>query len=210
MNNFVRAQLAIFSLAILSGGLNSNAYASTAGAVTVANSAGAPGSIVTPIFTLDFGQSLQLINFNFNWEFDPQYLTFRKDISTISYGGMEMGPAAFIDLIKTKFGSNAQTTGGHTKFDYTIFSGGFESAEVFGQAVIKTAFELSANTPLGYATEVSFAGNLVDVDENEIPFAANATIQAIPEPQLWMLWLSGMAIVVLRAMRRRNSAFISA
>lgn len=217
MSNLSLAWLVMFSLGVSSMGSTSDAYAGTAGAVTGTGSVGEAGSIVAPTFTLDFGQSLQLINFNFNWEFDSEYLTFRKDISTISYGGQEMGLATFIDLIKSQFGSSPQymslegvvTTSGNKKYDYTIFPSGFESAEVFGQAIIKMVFELSANTPFGYTTEVSFAGNLVDLDENETPFSANATVQAVPEPQLWMLWLAGMAIVFVRTMGIRNKLFIS-
>lgn len=206
------AGIAMLGMAAALGGVQSQAYAGVAGTVQGKDSVGAPGQLVSPEFTLDFGNALQLVNFSFNWEFDPEFLSFRKDQSSVLFGGHERSLSAFIDHIKSQFGNNAQlfqledavTPSNRRKYDYTMFPSGVESSNFSGEATIRTVFELSAAAPAGYMTEVRFAGNLVDTDENELPFVGYATVQAVPEPQTWMLWLSGVGLLATAVRRARK------
>jgi hypothetical protein len=181
-------------------------YASSSGTAV-----GQPGGKAVPSFTLDFGSFAALTNISFNWEYDTTYLSFDKAQSTIDYGGQNRSLAAFIDYLKSSFGSpqyfstEGGSTGASSKiYDYTIFAD--NGITLPGPAVFNLVFDLSDQMPAGLNLPIKVAGNLVDADWNEYPYEMQLSVQAVPEPESWLFLLSGLGLLALKSARSARHA----
>lgn len=200
---------ALLTLAVSASFLSQGGYAATG--ISTMDASGRPSSSATPSFTLDFGASQALNNISFSWEYDADHLSFNKGLSTVDYGGQTRSLSSFIDFLKQEFGGSPQyfsteagSVGATNKiFDYTLFADA--PINVSGPMVFNLAFDLGGTTAIGQDLTVKIAGNLVDPDWNEFPYEGQAVIHAVPEPEVWLLWLGGLGLLAWRSFSNKRN-----
>jgi len=164
--------------------------------VTVTQASGVAGSTVKPTFSFDVNGFL-FESIDLRMTFTDPLLTFDLASSTVSYNG---GSSAWTSL------PNFNKAGPSVLGDVAWFSFSSFAAmpEPFtGALVLRPAFTIRNGAPLG-ATAVTVAGSIgtdAVFEERSFDHSVAVTVSAVPEPELWLLWLGGIGLLAWKRSR---------
>ncbi len=173
---------------------------------------GQAGTTVVSAFTVDLGDSYNLVSFDLLLDYTPGALTFLEGSSTLQVGAQSpVGLIAALDALKL------DTAG---DFDYVVSqsSGQFSLsgllwlgvAPVSGPVTLHAAFQIDPLAVPGSAPVVSFHGmssqQLPVGDYSDDIFAAESivSVSAVPEPAHWLMLTLGLAAVTLTGSTHRS------
>jgi len=211
----------VASLTLLAAG---SLHAQESLSVQATGATGAPGDQVFVSLTYDYGTGTEVIAENLNFTYDSSILSFLFPESTVVSGGVSQSLGAYVADLKLV----ADAGDGFTLFNLapnTLAPGeggfqlGFTQPDFFGfpghvrtgQVVFNAAFDIAATARNGNSV-VSFAGStqtdLATFSELEYPAAlqnVQITVQAavVPEPEMALMLLPGLALIGLHVRRRR-------
>lgn len=166
--------------------------------VTVTPAAGLAGSTVKPSFSLDVN-GFAFASFDLSLTFTDPLLSFDLDSSTVSYNGQSR---LLADL--PAFFSSASVNGDLHTILFSAFAA--EPETLTGPLVLRPAFLIRNGAPLGN-TSVTVSGSIGEqplVGERDFNSSATITVSAVPEPEIWLLWLGGVGLLAWRRSRLQS------
>ena len=197
--NAVLAGMAWLSIAV-----SASAFATIPNVEVTANGdSGSPGSFVRPSgeFAID---GFNLDSLYLDLSFDPSVMSFQVGSSTLSFNGATMPFDAVPPLLFAE-GSKAADELGQWHETYTWFS--LNSTPVHGPLLFSATFLVQqgiASPPPG-AYSVKIMGTMSsDPIFEEREFSSSALVSLVPEPEVWLLWASGLGFLVWRQARRNK------
>ena len=173
---------------------------------------GQAGTTVVSAFTVDLGDSYNLVSFDLLLDYTPGALTFLEGSSTLQVGAQSpVGLIAALDALKL------DTAG---DFDYVVSPAPGQYsvsgllllgvAPVSGPVTLHAAFRIDPGALPGASSKVFFSGMasqelLPGVFSDDI-FAAESivSVSAIPEPAHWLMLTLGLAAVTLTGSTHRS------
>ena len=166
--------------------------------VTVTPAAGLAGSTVKPSFSLDVN-GFAFASFDLSLTFTDPLLSFDLDSSTVNYNGQSR---LLADL--PAFFSSASVNGDLHTILFSAFAA--EPETLTGPLVLRPAFLIRNGAPLGN-TSVTVSGSIGEqplVGERDFNSSATITVSAVPEPEIWLLWLGGVGLLAWRRSRSHS------
>lgn len=184
-------------------GLCATAFAAAPSPITVTTTsvAGLAGSTVKPSFSLDV-DGFFFESFDLSLRFTNPVLSFDLGSSRVLYNGNLLpwdGLPNYNDN-----GIGPVTIGDNTRFQFSTFSLGL--ANFSGALVLQPAFKILEAAPLG-PTAIAISGSIGSDPQGFERFfdsSATVTVSAVPEPEVWLLWLGGIGLLAWT--RKRRSA----
>lgn len=162
------------------------------------NASGLPGAIVYPTFSLDIsGFTFDSLTLELVY---PTSLTLLPGQSTVSFAA---SPTPFGGPLNTLAGYADGRVEQSGYWHDNIVSLDVVGLQVSGPLLLTGAFQIGpAASPGNYQIVVS--GLISTGPEIEEPeFHGAATVTVVPEPETWLLWISGIGMLLARAARRR-------
>jgi len=140
-------------------------------------------------------------------DYDPTLMTLNVAESTLTMGGMDYGlNGLLLSSIFDFYVPNDDPANGR----YSLLAG-FDFPQYYpipaGSMTIKGVFDLEPGFLAGMSTDVVIYGTLTSTAADVDPFLGDdfdvtATVTAVPEPETWLMLLSGLGLVVAQRMRR--------
>jgi hypothetical protein len=187
----------IAAIAGLCMGISGSAFADVPPPVnlTVTNAAGAPGSMVSPTISIDMAGFLYEA-FDLTLSYQASALTFQPQLSTVSYNqtsGLFTGLPFYLPGI-------ASVTGGVASVSFSSFAAtGFA---VNTPLLLTAVFQINNAAPVA-PYDILISGSVsTDPVFEERSFSGVATVTAVPEPEIWLLMLGGLALVAWKKRSR--------
>ena len=166
--------------------------------VTVTPAAGIAGATVMPSFSLDVnGYTFDSIELALTYT-DP-VLSFDLGNSTASYNGTTVSWAA---LMPSFFPLGPTTAGDVSTFEFFAFQ--VNAPTITGPLVLRPAFTVRTGAPLG-GTVIGISGTIATdpvFEERSFSTDATITVSAVPEPEMWLLWLAGAGLIAWKRRAR--------
>ena len=163
--------------------------------VTSSSVAGLAGSIVKPSFSLDV-DGFAFESFDLTLSFSNPLLSFDLESSRVHYNGDTM-PWTALPGYSTP---GPRVTGDVGSFQLSALT--IEPPTFSGVLVLQPAFRIRDTAPLGNTT-VSITGSVgSDRALGERYYDSSATVSAVPEPEIWLLWLGGLGLLAWKRKRR--------
>lgn len=142
-------------------------------------------------------------------DYDPTLMTLKVAESTWSMGGPEYGLYEFLDGLALSSDSDFSYIDNDDPGSYSL-SAGFITGNLpipAGSMTIKGVFDLKPGFLADMSTDVVIYGTLTSTAADVDPFLGDdfdvtATVTAVPEPETWLMLLSGLGLVVAQRMRR--------
>jgi hypothetical protein len=156
--------------------------------VTATAATGMSGSLVMPAFSLDI-DGFEFASLDVTLTYSSTVLTFDLGSSKVTYNGQAR---AWTSL--PSFSSNGNVFG---SFD-------LNPVAVSGPLLLQPAFRIAVGAPLADTT-VSIAGSVGEqplVGERYFDSSTTVTVSAIPEPEMWLLWLAGAGLIAWKRRAR--------
>ncbi len=166
--------------------------------VTTTAATGMAGSTVKPSFSFDVN-GFDFEAFDLTLTFTDPVLSFDLGSSTASYNGNTM---PWANLLAVFLPSGPSAIGDVGTFQFSAFSLAPES--ITGALVLQPAFQIRNGAPLGNTT-VTVSGSIGSeplVGERYFSSDATITVSAVPEPELWLLWLGGIGLLAWKKRSR--------
>lgn len=177
--------------------------------VSATDASAAPGAIATPTLTFDFGAvNYPFSTLSFEMGYVTSQLTFLPDQSTVTVGATSGSYNSFLAALDLASGGGLIVNDGAPGF-YGVTAATLPetSFAVTGQVTISAAFRLAA--PFSSPQQIQYSGLISGPSDGlggniETPFGGTITISAVPEPEIWLMWLAGVGLLATRAARRRS------
>ncbi len=163
--------------------------------VTVTPASGLIGSTVKPSFSLDVS-GIDYETFDLTLTFSDALLSFDLGSSTMGYNGQLTLWSNLPGFYTPPPGTSAAGT-----FRFGAIT--FTSVNIVGPLVLQPAFQVRNGAPLGDTT-VTVSGSICCgpvVEEPYFDSSAAITVSAVPEPEVWFLWLGGIALLAWKRLR---------
>lgn len=191
------------SSVLLAAGLGLSAGSQATVGVSSSGAVGMPNDLVFATMNFDIGTDYPFTSFDIAVDYEPQKLSFDEGMSTVNVGANTYGLSAFLSLLAANsdyFLVNPDP--GNGMFSLSAFA--LTPVNVTGPVEIKVALRLAQDFTLG-ASVVNYYGSISgDLDEDLI--SGNFSVSAVPEPQVWMLWLGGLGLLAMRRVGKIKSA----
>jgi hypothetical protein len=162
--------------------------------VTVTPASGLPGSTVKPGFSLAVN-GIDFVTLDLTLTFSNALLSFDLGSSTISYNGQSKLWSSLPGFITPPGPLTAGT--------FLFGSLDLNSVNIIGPLVLEPAFQVRNGAPLGDTT-VTVSGSICCdpvFEERYFDSSAAITVSAVPEPEVWLLWLGGVGLLAWRRLR---------
>lgn len=165
------------------------------------------GDVVVPDVTFDFGAGFNLFSSDIRISYDPSRLDFRMAESTVSYDGYTLSFDDFLSAVSQYsplppvYSTGVDGTG-QEYHAWSVIS--YPGLPMAGAMVLHGAFEVLA----GGTSTVTIAGELAELVSPNLlttPYSTDVQITAVPEPEVWVLWAMGLAVLGSRVMRQRKA-----
>lgn len=156
--------------------------------VTATPATGMAGSMVMPAFSLDI-DGFDFESFDLTLTYSGAVLSFDLGSSKVTYNGQQR---AWENL--PGFFSNGNF---FSSFDPI-------AASITGPLLLQPAFQILGSAPLADTT-VTIAGSVGSeplIGERYFDSSTTITVSAIPEPEMWLLWLAGAGLVAWKRRAR--------
>ena len=166
--------------------------------VTVTPASGQVGSTVKPSFSLPVS-GIAYDTLDLTLTFPDALLSFDLGSSTAHYNGLSTLWSSLPGFYTPPPGTSPAGT---FRFGTVTLS----SVSIVGPLVLKPAFQVRPGAPLGDTT-VTVSGSIsTDPVFEELYFDSSATItvSAVPEPEIWLLWLGGVGLLAWRRSRSHS------
>lgn len=165
--------------------------------VTTTPAAGVAGSTVKPAFSLDVNGFL-FESLDLTLHFSDPMVSFDLASSTAQVNGQTLAWTA----LPGYFGIGPVVSGDVGSFQLSAFT--IAPMTLTGPLVLRPAFQIRNTAPLG-DTPITISGSFgtdpLNV-ERYFDSSATLTVSAVPEPELWLLWLGGLGLLAWRRTRR--------
>lgn len=188
--------LALLAGLSLMAAVSAPAHANGSFAATFGNAQGLPGSVVHPTITLPI-DGFNFDSLQFDLSYDLSALSFLPAQTTVLYNGVSRNLTAL-----PNYGAVTLAVSGN-QLTQRFASLDFQGEAISGPMVLTTAFQILAAAP-GAAHSVLVEGTVSSgptLDLEEPAFAGAMLVSAVPEPEIWLLWISGLALVAARGKR---------
>ena len=166
--------------------------------VTVTPASGLVGSTVKPSFSLPVS-GIAYDTLDLTLTFPEALLSFDLGSSTMHYNGQSTLWSNLPGFYTPPTGTSAAGT-----FQFGTIT--LSPVNIVGPLVLQPAFLVRPGAPLG-DTMVTMSGSIsTDPVFEELYFDSSATItvSAVPEPEIWLLWLGGVGLLAWRRSRSHS------
>jgi hypothetical protein len=171
---------------------------------------GAPGDQVFVELDFDYGAGFEVTTEDFQMRYDASVLNFRPDLSTVFRDGVSQSLPNYLSFLagvaRDGFGSSLSNNG--VGFFNLSFTSAFAGDVRSGHVIRSLAFDIAPAAAEGrYLVSFGDKNVLTDVDFNEFEYehALQVTVQAavVPEPEMALMLLPGLALIGWQVRRRR-------
>ncbi len=191
-------------------GAGAHAAMGAAPTVSATDASAAPGAITTPTLTFDFGAvNYPFSTLSFEMGYLTSQLTFLPGQSTVTVGATSGSYNSFLAALQlaSAGGSFFVNDGDPGFYGVTAAMLPDTSMAVTGPVTISAAFRLA--TPFSSPQQIQYSGLISGPPDGsggniETPFGGTITISAVPEPEIWLMWLAGVGLLATRAARQRG------
>ena len=160
--------------------------------VTVTPATGIPGATVQPVFSFDV-TGFEFASFDLILSYTSPLLSLDLGNSSVTVNGVSSSWASVLPFLTTASGAGS----------YEIHGFALEPALLTGPILLRPAFTISAGAPLG-ATEIQIEGSIGEqplIGERSFSSVGIVTVTAVPEPEVWLMFLGGLGMLALRRAR---------
>lgn len=178
------------------------------------SASGRPGEQVFVEVVYDYGAGFQTIAEDLQFEYQSDGVTFNPTFTTIGASGAPMGLMAYYDALKAA----ATALSGSALLNLDVidpppglkafalsFAAASGAQRRSGQVHLNLAFDIDRDAAPGVRTVSLAKSGLADFDGNEFSYPnamQQLSVTVVPEPQIALLLLPGLALVGLYARRR--------
>lgn len=180
------------------------AMAQAAVNTTAIDASALPGGKAMPVLNFEFDAEYEFTTLTLWVNYDPTLMTLNVADSTWFMDGEEYElDGQLLSSIFDFYVPNDDT--GSYSLSAGFFTGHLPIPA--GSITIKGVFDLEPGFLAGMSTDVSISGFMTstaaDLDPSQMDeFGLTATVTAVPEPETWLMLLSGLGLVVAQRMRR--------
>jgi hypothetical protein len=160
--------------------------------VTVTPASGNPGSMVQPVFSFDV-TGFEFESFDLVLSYSAPLLSLDLGNSSVTVNGVTGSWANILPFATTTSGSGT----------YEVHAFAVSPTVLTGPIVLRPAFTIGNAAPLG-PTQVQIAGSIGSepaIGERYFDNTGTVTVTAVPEPEIWLMWLGGIGLLAWRRAR---------
>ena len=165
--------------------------------VTHTDASGAPGGLAKPTLAFDIGTDYPFSSISMELTYDSSMLTFMTADSSVKTGADTLSFNDFISALNSV--SSILIINDSSPGLYALSAGTLLPLPVSGPVEFTLAFKLANG--FSSPSAVAYSGLISGNDEDS--FNGSMNISAVPEPEVWLLWLSGLGLLATRTLRRR-------
>lgn len=161
--------------------------------VTVTPASGNPGGVVQPVFSFDV-TGFEFESFDLVLSYSAPLLALDLGNSSVTVNGVTGSWANILPFAPSTSGSGSYELHAFTLSPPTVLT---------GPIVLRPAFTIGNAAPLG-ATQVQVTGSIGSepgIGERYFDSTVAVTVTAVPEPEIWLMWLGGIGLLAWRRAR---------
>jgi len=169
--------------------------------LTVGDVSGLSGSVVHPTVSFPVN-GFVFDSLTLALGYDNSVLTFLPASSTVTYNGITIGFESLPNLV---VGTKQAEFGVWTE-RYGSFADPFLTPPaITGTLLLTGAFQIMPRAAAGsYPIQATGFISTGPFPLEEPEFSHAVTVSVVPEPEIWLLWISGIGLLAARSARRRN------
>lgn len=160
--------------------------------VTVTPASGNPGTMVQPVFSFDV-TGFEFASFDLILSYTSPLLSLDLGNSSVTVNGVSSSWSSILPFTTTATGAGS----------YEVHAFALAPATLTGPILLRPAFNIAPGAPLG-ATQIQIEGSIGEqplIGERSFASAGTVTVTAVPEPEIWLMFLSGLGLLAWRRAR---------